>query len=119
MLHRDLRLRWRIAGDLRFQAAILESKTRSFCGISGDLAPSKRKSLAIAIVRFWCAKPNKNREDIGRGLWGGVSSDSAAKEHAHVQVWSGFSYLYHCMFGSRASNHKEGVSQCTPPPIAN
>ena len=28
------------------------------CGISGDLAPSTRKSLAIAIVRFWRAKPN-------------------------------------------------------------
>ena len=26
------------------------------CGISGDLDPSTRKSLAIAIVRFWCAK---------------------------------------------------------------
>ena len=28
----------------------------SFCGISGDLAPSTERSLAIAIVRFWCAK---------------------------------------------------------------
>ena len=28
----------------------------SFCGISGDLAPSTRKSLAIAILRFWCTK---------------------------------------------------------------
>ena len=26
------------------------------CGTSGDLALSTRKSLAIAIVRFWCAK---------------------------------------------------------------
>ena len=33
-----------------------EPKTPSFCRISGDLAPSTRKSLAIAIVRFWCAK---------------------------------------------------------------
>ena len=39
-----------------FGAAISEPKTPSFCGISGDLAPSTRKSLAIAIVRFWCAK---------------------------------------------------------------
>ena len=52
----DLRLRWKVASDLRFQAAISEPKTPSFCGISGDLAPSTRKSLAIAIVRFWCAK---------------------------------------------------------------
>ena len=31
----------------------------------GDLAPSTRKSLAIAIVRFWCAKPVAC-------CWGGV-----------------------------------------------
>ena len=45
-----------VASDLRFRAAISEPETPSFCGISGDLAPSTRKSLAIAIVRFWCAK---------------------------------------------------------------
>ena len=56
MLHCDLRVRWKVASDLRFQAAISEPKTPSFCGISGDLAQSTRKSLAIAIVRFWCAK---------------------------------------------------------------
>ena len=56
MLHCDLRVRWKVASDLRFRAAISEPKTPSFCGISGDLAPSTRKSLAIAIVRFWCAK---------------------------------------------------------------
>ena len=50
MLHCDLRLRWKDASDLRFRAAISEPKTPSFCGISGDLAPSTRKSLAIAIV---------------------------------------------------------------------
>ena len=58
MLHCDLRVRWKVASDLRFRAAISEPKTPSFCGISGDLAPSTRKSLAIAIVRFWCAKLN-------------------------------------------------------------
>ena len=52
----DLRVRWKVASDLRFRAAISEPKTPSFCGISGDLAPSTRKSLVIAIVRFWCAK---------------------------------------------------------------
>ena len=56
MLHCDLRVRWKVASDLRFRAAISEPKTPSFCGIAGDLAPSTRKSLAIAIVRFWCAK---------------------------------------------------------------
>ena len=55
-MHCDLRVRWKVASDLRFRAAISEPKTRSSCGISGDLAPSTRKSLAIAIVRFWCAK---------------------------------------------------------------
>ena len=56
MLHCDLRVRWKVASDLRFRAATSEPKTPSFCGISGDLAHSTRKSLAIAIVRFWCAK---------------------------------------------------------------
>ena len=56
MLHCDLRVRWKVASDLRFGAAISEPGTRSFCGISGDLTPSTQKSLAIAIVRFWCAK---------------------------------------------------------------
>ena len=56
MLHCDLRVRWKVASNLRFRAAISEPKTPFFCGISGDLALSTRKSLAIAIVRFWCAK---------------------------------------------------------------
>ena len=56
MLHCDLRVRWKVASDLRFRAAISEPKTSSFCRISGDLAPPTQKSLAIAIVRFWCAK---------------------------------------------------------------
>ena len=63
MLHCDLRVRWKVASDLRFRAAISEPKTPSFCGISGDLAQSTRKSLAIAIVRFWCAK-NWNPHDV-------------------------------------------------------
>ena len=56
MMHCDLRVRWKVASDLRFRAAISEPKPPSCCGISGDLAPSTRKSLAIAIVRFGCAK---------------------------------------------------------------
>ena len=51
-----IRVRWKIASDLRFWAAISKPKTHSFCGNSGDVAPSTRKSLVIAIVRFWCAK---------------------------------------------------------------
>ena len=55
-LHCDLRVRWKVASDLRFRVAMSEPETLSFCGISGDLALSTRKSLAIATVRFWCAK---------------------------------------------------------------
>ena len=47
-----LRGRWKVSSDLRFGAAISEPETPSFCGIAGDLGPSTRKSLAIAIVRF-------------------------------------------------------------------
>ena len=56
MLHCDLRVQWKVASNLRLWDAISEAETPSFCGISGDLAPSTQKSLAIAIVRFWCAK---------------------------------------------------------------
>ena len=38
------------------RAAISKPQTHSFCRNSGDLAPSRRKSLAIAIGRLWCAK---------------------------------------------------------------
>ena len=68
MLHCDLRLRWKVASDLRFRAAMSEPKTPSFCRISGDLAPSTRKSLAIATVRFWCAKPYKQLSSHLAGL---------------------------------------------------
>ena len=91
MLHCDLRVRWKVASDLRFRAAISGPKTPSFCGISGDLAPSTRKSLAIAIVRFWCAKicsvSSKHRLLFGGGgrlrtnwqtFWGGGAPERAS-----------------------------------------
>ena len=68
MLHCGLRVRWKVASDLRFRAAISEPKTPSFCGISGDLAQSTRKSLAIAIVRFWCAKKGNLQGAVLEGL---------------------------------------------------
>ena len=41
-----------VASDCDFGLRFLSPKPPSFCGNSGDLAPSTRKSLAIAIVRF-------------------------------------------------------------------
>ena len=54
--HCDLRMRWRMASNLWFGAEISEPQIHSFCRNSGDLAPSTREWLAIAIVLFWCAK---------------------------------------------------------------
>ena len=48
MMHCDLRVRWKVASDLRFRAAISEPKTPSCCRISGDVAKSTRKSLALS-----------------------------------------------------------------------
>ena len=67
VVHCDFRVRRTIASDLRFRAAISRPGTHSFCGNAGDLAPSTRKSLAIAIVPFCCAKGNSS---IGE-LFGG------------------------------------------------
>ena len=50
MLHCDLRLRWKIASDLRFQAAISESKTHYFCGSSGDLDAEIASDCDCAIL---------------------------------------------------------------------
>ena len=69
MLHCDLRVRWKVASDLRFRAAISEPKAPSFCGISGDLALSTQKSLAIAIVRFWCAKLRQDKSAQRLTFW--------------------------------------------------
>ena len=92
MLHCDLRVRWKVASDLRFRAAISEPKTPSFCGISGDLAPSTRKSLAIAIVRFWCAKlltlrTLKNVKDQGScGSHGSSQKDQCQRAHSTLST---------------------------------
>ena len=77
MLHCDLRVRWNVASDVRFRAAISAPKTPSFCGISGDLAPSTRKSLAIAIVRFWCAKPHNQNHFVWVAQAGHSGSQNA------------------------------------------
>ena len=56
MLHCDLRVRWKVASDLRFRAAISEPKTGPLLCV-GFLAiwlRQRRNSLAIAIVRLWC-----------------------------------------------------------------
>ena len=45
-----------VASDLRFRVAICEAETPAFCGIFGDFGSVSAESLAIAIVRFWCAK---------------------------------------------------------------
>ena len=82
-----LRVRWKVASDLRFQAAISEPKTPSFCRISGDLAQSTRKSLAIATLRFWCAKV----------LAKGVSAESSVrpKETKKIQGYWVQQYIWH------------------------
>ena len=67
MVRCDLRVRWQVASDLRFRAAISEPEIPFFCGISGDLAPSTRKSLANAIVRFWCTKDRNKRKKVDGG----------------------------------------------------
>ena len=56
MLHCDLRLRWKIASDLRFQAAISEPETLLSAGFLAIWVRQREKLLAIAIVRFACAK---------------------------------------------------------------
>ena len=77
MLHCDLRVRWKVASDLRFRAAISGPKTPSFCRIYGDLAPSTWESLGIAIVRFWCAK-------VKRGVFTFVSTSDFQSEVGEV-----------------------------------
>ena len=81
MMHCDLRVRWKVASDLRFGAAISEPRTPSCCGISGDLAPSTRKSLAIAIVRFWCAKFIRLTSRTCQGIiWPDIFKMNSSKE---------------------------------------
>ena len=62
-----------------------EPKTPSFCWISGDLAPSTRKSLAIAIVRLWRAKVS--------WMIGLVSAPSGQQEQPHIAE----SFDHHCL----------------------
>ena len=91
MLHCDLRVRWKVASDLRFRAAISEPKAPSCCGISGDLAPSTRKSLAIAIVRFGALRLGCLLgicSDFARNLLGTRSSLGVCSEFARKTAWT-------------------------------
>ena len=47
----DLRMRWTVACDLRFRAAIYEPKTPSVCGVHGDLALASDCDSAILVRR--------------------------------------------------------------------
>ena len=69
-LHRALRMRWKVASDLRTRVAKSERPTSSFYGDSGHSALSMRCSLAIANVRFWCARLEN--------LWGGQVKPQAS-----------------------------------------
>ena len=90
MLHCDLSVRWKVASDLRFRAAFSEPKTSSFCGISGDLAQSTQKSLAIAIVRFWCAKQVQPQfGPIASQLPGGAGGNKDGVEDSQGQSCKG------------------------------
>ena len=77
-------MRWKVASDLRFRAAISEP-----C----DLAPSTRKSLAIAIVRFWCAKSLEEGFGVGfGGLVGGsfrMENEAKGEAGGEGEVWGG------------------------------
>ena len=92
MLHCDLRVRWKVASDLRFRAAISEPKTPSFCGISGDLAQSTRKSRAIAIVRFWCAKSVCLSQGVAGGYLGLAASTRPPPVTALARLVVGFMF---------------------------
>ena len=102
MSHCDLRVRWKVASDLRFRAAISEPQTPSFCGISGDLAQSTRKSLAIAIVRFWCAKIEN--DFFRRGC-----------SQSELQVTNFFSCSDGCSEGFGDTNFRQLIENLPPP----
>ena len=55
---RDLRVRWKLASDLRFRAAISEPKTPSCCGISGD--------FDFGALSFKTLSSAKRKRDRGR-----------------------------------------------------
>ena len=107
MLHCDLRVRWKVASDLRFRAAIYEPKSPSFCGISGDLAQSTRKSLAIAIVQFWCAKNTKVH------MWRkGSCTTTSGKKKAHKhKFFCPVGPSFHRICPRDKSGEKQGQTQ--------
>ena len=90
-----------------------EPKTPSFCGISGDLAQSTRKSLAIAILLFWCAKL---KSEIGMNLGhfsqrqsitqrGVRAHPFTARERANTGFLQHLSHLLAANFGRQQREH--------------
>ena len=54
MLHCDIRVRWKVASNLQFRAAVAAPETLSLyiCRISGDLAPSTRNRQGLRLRDF-------------------------------------------------------------------
>ena len=72
--------------DFELRCLRLWAQTSPFCRISGDLAPSTRKTLAIAIVRFWCAN---RRESSGGMEWLGVwNCIFSGSEISNFRAWN-------------------------------
>ena len=111
MLYCDLRMRWKVASDLRFRAAISEPKTPSFCGISGDLAQSTRKSLAIAIVRFWCAK----RPIVFRGVTSTPDPDTCEKYRDTPPICIAIFWQKYALLLAESSIYTTNLYHDTPP----
>ena len=95
MLHCDSRVRWKVASDLRFWAAICEPKTPSFRRFSGDLAPSTRNSherLRLCDFGALAAKQEKS----GKEGQGKTEALHAKLDELIIKVDTGFAALQTC-----------------------
>ena len=61
MLHCDLRVRWKVASDLRFRAAISEPKTPFFLRDFWRFGPVNADIASDCDCAIWCAKHRKIR----------------------------------------------------------